>query len=134
MWRKNLNVHATLLNQEEKVYFDSRRQMNYQVIRSTWISDYNDPNSFLDLWITGGGNNQTGWSKPQYDRLIAEAGQTADQAARYQAFQRAEAILLDDAPILPVYFYTHAFLIRPGVKGWYPTILDHHPYKYVRLE
>ena len=134
MWRKNLNVRATLVNQEEKVYFDSRRQMNYQVIRSTWISDYNDPNSFLDLWITGGGNNQTGWSNPQYDRLIAEAGQTADQAARYQAFQHAEAILLDDAPILPVYFYTHAFLIRPGVKGWYPTILDHHPYKYVRLE
>ena len=108
--------------------------MNYQVIRSTWISDYNDPNSFLDLWITGGGNNQTGWSNLQYDRLIAEAGQTADQAARYQAFQYAEAILLDEAPILPVYFYTHAFLIQPGVKGWYPTILDHHPYKYVHLE
>jgi len=134
MWRQNLNVAATLVNQEEKVYFDSRRQMNYQVIRSTWIGDYVDPNSFLDLWVTNGTNNQTGWSNPDYDRLIAEASQTGDQAARYAAFQKAEAILLEDAPILPVYFYTHAFLIRPSVKGWYPTILDHHPYKYVWLE
>jgi len=96
--------------------------------------DYVDPNSFLDLWVTNGTNNQTGWSNPDYDRLIAEASQTGDQTARYAAFQKAEAILLEDAPILPIYFYTHAFLIRPSVKGWYPTILDHHPYKYVWLE
>jgi oligopeptide transport system substrate-binding protein len=134
MWQKNLHVAATLLNQEEKVYFDSRRQMNYQVIRSTWIGDYNDPNSFLDIWTNGGGNNQTGWANPEYDRLIGEAGRTADPAARLAAFQRAEAILLDDAPILPVYFFTHAFLVQPSVKGWYPTILDHHPYKYVHLK
>jgi oligopeptide transport system substrate-binding protein len=134
MWQKNLNVHATLLNQEEKVYFDSRQQMNYQVIRSTWIGDYNDPNSFLDLWTTGGGNNLTGWSNAEYDRLIAEAARTADQTARYRIFQQAEAILLGEAPVLPIYFYTHGFLIRPNVKGWHPTILDHHPYKHVRLE
>jgi len=66
MWRQNLNVAATLVNQEEKVYFDSRRQMNYRVIRSTWIGDYVDPNSFLDLWVTNGTNNQTGWSNPDY--------------------------------------------------------------------
>ena len=134
MWRQNIGVNATLVNQEEKVYFDSRRQMNYQVIRSTWIGDYNDPNSFLDIWLTGGDNNQTGWSNPEYDRLIGEAAATVDSAARFNAFQRAEAILIDEAPVLPVYFYTHAFLIRPEVKSWYPTILDHHPYKYVRLE
>jgi oligopeptide transport system substrate-binding protein len=134
MWRQNLNVNAMLLNQEEKVYFDSRRQMNYQIYRSTWIGDYVDPNSFLDLWVTNGTNNQTGWSNREYDRLIAEASRTGDRTARYAAFQKAEAILLDEAPILPVYFYTHTFLIRLNVKGWYPTILDHHPYKYVRLE
>ncbi len=134
MWRKQLNLEARLVNQELKVYYDTRREMNYEVLRSTWIGDYADPNSFLNLWITNGANNQTGWSNAEYDRLIAEAGRTSDQAARYRAFQQAEAILLDDAPILPVYFYTHAFLIRPGVKGWFPTILDHHPYKHVYLE
>ena len=134
MWRKNLNIDARLVNQELKVYYDTRRQMNYQVIRSTWIGDYADPNSFLNLWITNGANNQTGWSNADYDRLIADAGQTNDRSARYRDFQQAEVILLDDAPILPVFFYTHAFLIRPSVKGWFPTILDHHPYKYVHLE
>jgi oligopeptide transport system substrate-binding protein len=134
MWRKNLNIDARLVNQELKVYYDTRRAMNYQVIRSTWIGDYADPNSFLNLWITSGANNLTGWSNANYDRLIAEAGRTNERTARYRDFQRAEAILLDDAPILPVYFYTHAFLIRAGVKGWFPTILDHHPYKYVYLE
>jgi oligopeptide transport system substrate-binding protein len=48
------------------------------VIRSTWIGDYVDPNSFLDLWVTNGTNNQTGWSNPDYDRLIAKASQTGD--------------------------------------------------------
>jgi oligopeptide transport system substrate-binding protein len=134
MWRKELNVNVALVNQEEKVYFDSRRQMDYEISRSTWIGDYNDPNSFLNIWVSANGNNQTGWSNPEYDRLIAEAEKTADQAARYAAFQKAEALLLEDAPILPVYFYTHAFLLQPSVKGWFPTILDHHPYKHLRLE
>ena len=134
MWRNTLNIDARLVNQELKVYYDTRRAMNYEVIRSTWIGDYADPNSFLNLWVTHGPNNETGWSSAAYDRLIAEAGQSNDRAARYRAFQQAEAILLDAAPILPVYFYTHAFLIRPEVKGWFPTILDHHPYKYVFLE
>jgi oligopeptide transport system substrate-binding protein len=134
MWRKELNVNVSLVNQEEKVYFDSRRQMNYEICRSTWIGDYNDPNSFLNIWVNANGNNQTGWSNPEFDRLIAEAEKTADRAARFAAFQKAEALLLEDAPILPVYFYTHAFLLQPSVKGWFPTILDHHPYKHVRLE
>ncbi len=134
MWRKQLNIDARLVNQELKVYYDTRRQMNYQIIRSTWIGDYVDPNSFLSLWLTNGLNNQTGWSNPEYDRLLAEAAQTNDQQARYTAFQKAEALLLEEAPVLPVYFYTHSFLIRPGVQGWWPTILDHHPYKYVYLE
>jgi oligopeptide transport system substrate-binding protein len=134
MWRANLNVNATLVNQEEKVYFDTRRTMKYDVYRSNWIGDYVDPNSFLDLWVSSGTNNCTGWSNAEYDRLIVEAAGTADQTVRFAAFQKAEAILLEEAPILPVYFYTHTFLIRPEVKGWYPTILDHHPYKYVRLD
>ncbi len=133
MWRAHLGVEARLVNQEEKVYFDSRRQKNYDVVRWTWIGDYNDPRTFLDLWVTGGGNNHTGWSNARYDELIAAAAAAPDQAARYAAFQEAEAILLEEAPILPIFFFTHAFLIRPSVQHWHPTILDHHPYKYVRL-
>jgi len=134
MWKKNLGIDVQLTNQEWKVYLDAQRQLAYQICRAGWIGDYVDPNSFLDMWLTGGGNNESGWSNPEYDRLIAEAGRTTDPAARLAVFQKAESVLLDELPILPIYFYTSKFLIQPSVKGWYPTILNQHPYKYVYLE
>ena len=134
MWKKSLGVEVQLVNEEWKVYLDAQRTLDYQICRAAWIGDYADPNSFLDMWLTGGGNNETGWSNPEYDRLIAEAARTADPAKRLEIFQQAEAILLDELPIIPIYFYTHVYARRPEVKGWYPTILDNHPYKYVYLE
>jgi oligopeptide transport system substrate-binding protein len=108
--------------------------LNYQVCRAAWTGDYVDPNSFLDMWLTGGGNNETGWSNPEYDRLIAQAAATDDPKQRLEVFQKAEAILVDEMPEIPIYFYTRLFLKRPEVKGWYSTLLDNHPYKYVYLE
>ena len=102
--------------------------------RGSWIGDYNDPNTFLDLWQTDNSNNRTGWSNTNYDRYIAEAARATNQVQRYEFFQKAEAILLDEMPILPIYYYTHVCAQRPEVKGWYPNILDNHPYKYVYLE
>jgi oligopeptide transport system substrate-binding protein len=134
MWKKNLGIEVQLVNEEWKVYLDSQRTLNYQVCRASWIGDYADPNSFLDMWLTNGGNNETGWSNPEYDRLIAEAARTTDPQQRLAVFQKAEAILLDELPMIPIYFYTHVNASRPEVKGWYPTILDNHPYKYVYLE
>src|SRR5439155_10567415 len=69
MWKKNLGIDARLQNQEWKVYLDSQRQLNYQVCRAGWTGDYPDPNTFLDMWLTGGGNNQTDWSSAEYDAL-----------------------------------------------------------------
>jgi oligopeptide transport system substrate-binding protein len=134
MWRQNLGIHAGLMNQEWKVYLDSQRTLSYQIARAGWIGDYEDPNTFLNMWVTDGGNNNTGFSHPEYDRLIEEAGGTADPQQRYQILQQAEAILLEELPIMPLYFYTSKRLVHPSVRGWHPTILDHHPYKYVYLE
>jgi oligopeptide transport system substrate-binding protein len=134
MWKVNLGIDATLVNQEWKVYLDSERQLNYQVARASWISDYIDPRSFLDMYVTGGGNNQTGWSNKDYDRLIREAGFTADPQKRFDIFHQAETILMDESPIIPLYYYTQKILMRPEVKGWTPNVLDMHPYKYVYLE
>lgn len=133
MWKQNLGVDARLLNQEWKVYLDSVHSMNYQVARQGWIGDYNDPNTFLDNWVTGGGNNETGWSNPEYDRLIAEAARTIDPAQRLEVFQKAEAILMDEVPIIPIYIYTRVYLMQTNVMGFYPTIIDNHPYKYIWL-
>jgi oligopeptide transport system substrate-binding protein len=134
MWKQHLNIDIRLVNQEWKVYLDSMKRMDYTLARSAWIGDYNDPNTFLDMWVTGGGNNRTGWSNPEYDRWIAAAAAAADQKSRFEAFQQAEAVLLREMPIIPIYFYVHSMLIRPSVRGWHPTLLDHHPYKYVWLE
>ena len=134
MWKKELGVDARLQNQEWKVYLDSQKTMNYQVCRAGWIGDYPDPNTFMDLWLKDGGQNETGWTNPEYDRLIKAASLTVDQVKRYDLFQQAEAILMDECPIIPIYFYTHVHLQRPNLKGWYPTILDNHPYKFVWLE
>ncbi len=134
MWKKNLSIEAKLLNQEWKVYLDSQRQLNYQICRAGWTGDYVDPNTFLDMWMTGGGQNETGWGNADYDRLITQAGRTADAAARLELFQQAETILMDELPIIPIYHYTRQHLIAPKLKGWHPTLLDHHPYKHLSFE
>jgi oligopeptide transport system substrate-binding protein len=134
MWKKNLGIDISLVNQESKVWDDTMKQLNYQIARYAWIGDYLDPNSFLDMFLTGGGNNQTAWSNPEYDRLIAEAGRTSDSTKRLEIFQQAEAILMNEVPIVPLYFYTRLNLKRPEVKGWHHNILDIHPYKFVYLE
>ncbi|MDB6130325.1 MAG: transporter substrate-binding protein [Verrucomicrobiales bacterium] len=134
MWKENLGLEVTIANQEWKVYLDTQKRIDYQVCRAGWSGDYVDPNSFLDLFLTGGGNNETGWSNKEYDNLIAEAGRTGDQQKRMEVFQKAEAILMDELPIIPIYFYTRPVLRQPSLKGYYPNILDLHPFKWVYLE
>ncbi|HEX3019296.1 MAG TPA: peptide ABC transporter substrate-binding protein, partial [Chitinispirillaceae bacterium] len=134
MWKQNLGIEVTLVNQEWKVYLASTHNKDYDMARMGWISDYNDPNSFLDMWITEGGNNRTGWSNHGYDSLIDLASRTSNQSMRYEYFKKAESILLDELPIIPIYFYTNVYLLHPSVKGWYPNILNIHNYKFIYLE
>jgi oligopeptide transport system substrate-binding protein len=134
MWRRELGVEVRLLNQELTSTLEARRAGNFQILRSVWNGDYVDPSSFLDIWRTDSGNNYTGWSSTAYDGLLFEAARTTDSRERNALFQKAEALLLDAAPLIPLYHYTHVFLCQPAVKGWYPTLLDHHPYKHVWLE
>jgi oligopeptide transport system substrate-binding protein len=134
MWKKALNIDITLSNQDWKVYIDNERTMNYTICRGSWIGDYPDPTTFLDMWVTGGGNNRTGWSNKTYDDLIAKAAAAASTEERYEYFQQAEALLAEEVPVIPIYTYTRVYLIRPEVKGWYPNIMDHHPYQHVYIE
>jgi oligopeptide transport system substrate-binding protein len=133
MWRTSLGVQAQIVNQEWKVYLDSRQSMNYQICRAGWIGYY-DPNAFLENFLTDGSNNETGFSDPEYDKLIAEAGSTRDPAQRLEVFQRAEAILLEAAPIVPLYYYTNPFLIRPSVQGWFNNRISYHLYQKIKLQ
>jgi len=134
MWRRELGLDVRLTNQENTSLRAARRGGQFEVLRSVWIGDYVDPLSFLSIWTSDSGNNYTGWKNPLYDQLLFEAARTPDAAARNALFQKAEAILLDEAPLIPIYHYNHVFLLQPSVKGWHPNHLDHHPYKYVYLE
>jgi oligopeptide transport system substrate-binding protein len=134
MWRRDLGVEVRLANQEFNSTLEARRTGAYDILRSSWSADYADPASFLDIFRSDSGNNFTGWASPAYDTVLAAAARGATPAERNPLFQQAEALLLDAAPIIPIYHYTHVFVIRPEVKGWFPTLLDHHPYKAVWLE
>jgi len=134
MWRQELGIEVSLVNQEQKVAQAARRTGDYQILRSDWIGDYLDASTFLDVFRSDSGNNYTGWANADYDAALFAAARTTDTAARHALFQKAEAILLEAAPLIPLYHYTHVFLLQPSVKGWNPTLLDHHPYKHVWLE
>ena len=133
MWKNSLGIDVQLLNQDWKVYLNSKRTKDYQISRSAWIGDYLDPNTFLDMFITGGGNNHSGWSNTRYDELLAAAAMASNKAQRYAHFQEAEKILIEEAPIIPIYTYTRNFLAKNSVKGLNDNILDYHPYKYIYL-
>lgn len=133
MWQLELGIAIELVNMEWKVYIEQTQSGDYDIARAGWIGDYIDPNTFLDLWVTGGGNNRTRWGNPAYDALIREAARTLDQDQRHARFQEAEGILMREMPIMPLYFYRSKSLIQPSVRGWHPNLLDHHPWKHIRL-
>jgi len=134
MWRRDLGLDIRLVNQEFKVVFASRRTGDYQILLGSWTADYLDATTFLDLWRSDSGNNHTGWADPAYDALSDQANRLADPAARGAVLTAAEALMLEAAPIIPIYFNTHVYLLHPAVRGWQPTPMDHSDYRYVWLE
>ncbi|MHB8071084.1 MAG: peptide ABC transporter substrate-binding protein [Candidatus Cryosericum sp.] len=133
MWNKNLGISCTLKGEEWGVYMDDRQNLNYDVSRAGWIGDYMDPNTFLDMWVTGGGNNDTGWSNKSYDALIAKAKTTADATERMAALHDAEKILMTDFPILPIYYYTNPLLLSKRIKNFYQSTLGFVDWKLASI-
>ena len=134
MWKSELNIDITIANQEWKVYLNSVSQRDFQVARRGWIGDYVDANNFLDLFITDGGNNNTGFADPVYDDLILQRAPRAQtREDRYALFEQAETMLMEQMPIIPIYTYTSKHLIHPSVEGIYPNLMDSLNLKYVRL-
>lgn len=133
MWSQNLGVKVKLFNQEWKVYLDTQRAHNFQLSRAGWIGDYNDPNTFLDMFLKGSGLNHAQFDNAAYDKLIADAAKEQNQAKRLAIFQKAEDILLEELPVIPIYTYTRVYLKSKAVEGWTGNIQDIHPLKYVSI-
>ncbi|WP_371328493.1 ABC transporter substrate-binding protein [Pantoea sp. 1.19] len=118
MWKKNLGVNVTLQNQEWKTYIDSRNSGNFDVIRASWVGDYNEPSTFLSLLTDSHSGNIARFASPAYDALLAQASSETDARKRNDDYNQAERIIADQAPIAPIYQYTNGRLIKPWVKGY----------------
>ncbi|MEI6713348.1 MAG: peptide ABC transporter substrate-binding protein [Verrucomicrobiota bacterium] len=134
MFQKELGIHMQLRAQEWTVYLASQSALDYDLCRSSWVADYNDPNTFLNMFVSGDGNNRTGWSNPAYDALIARAAKEVSPQRRFEAFSEAEEMLVQkEAPVCPLYFYVGIQFYDPDkLEGIVPNLLDEHPLKYVR--
>lgn len=135
MWASHLGLtNIKLANMEWKVYLAETNNGNYQVARMGWIGDYLDPMTFVDLWVSGSGFNSTGWSNSEYDGLVETAKKTGDQEVRFASMRKAEAILMDEMPILPIYFYVRIYQEQPWVKGIYRDAVAGTDFKYAYVE
>ena len=118
MWKKTLGADVKLQNQEWKTYIDSRNSGNFDVIRASWVGDYNEPSTFLSLLTSGHSGNIARFKNSDYDAVMAQASMESSDSARNDDYNRAEHILAEQAPIAPVYQYTNGRLIKPWVKGY----------------
>ncbi len=134
MWRTQLGVRVRLFNQERKVWFESVANLDYDIAHGSWVADYADPATFLDCFTTGNGNNRTGWGMASYDSLLAQAAGEADEASRLAVLRKAESILVgEQMPIIPLYFYANAYLVRPTVRGVEDNFRNFHPFRYIYM-
>ncbi len=131
-WNR-LGIKCDLRNLEWGSYLATQANTDYMVCRAGWIGDYPDPNTFLDMFVTGGANNQTNWSNKEYDKLIEDA-KSASPAQRMKLLTQAERILMDELPIIPIYFQVSKNMENPRIKGFSSNIQDIHPLEILSVE
>ncbi|CAM3948311.1 peptide ABC transporter substrate-binding protein [Serratia silvae] len=118
MWKQTLGVDVKLQNQEWKTYIDSRNTGNFDVVRASWVGDYNEASTFLSLLTSSHSGNIAKFNSPQYDRLLADASRETNPTALTADYNKAEQMIAAEAPIAPIYQYTNGRLIKPWVKGY----------------
>lgn len=134
MWREVLGVEATLINEEFQVLLSNMRAKQVtQVFRSSWLGDYNDANTFLQVMLSDAPSNMTGYSNREFDALVARAAVQTDREQRIRLLEEAERLLLSDHPVIPIYFYVSKHLVSPRVEGWGDNVLDYHYSQHLSL-
>lgn len=134
MWKTNLGINVELKNEEWAVFQTTRNNFQYEVCRHGWIGDYNDPMTFLDMWITASGQNNAGYSNEEYDSLIAQAKSEQDGEKRTELLRKAEDILMDDMAIIPIYYYTNIVCANDNVKGYVKSPLGSMLFRQAYVE
>lgn len=137
MLRQNLNIKVELTNVEWRVYLEKTRSTKLEfkgLARRGWIGDYVDPNTFLDLMTSGSANNGTGWSDKKYDEMLLAANAETNNDKRMQMLHDAEAYMLSQQPVIPLYVGPSSFMCKPYVKNLVPNLLDQHDWRGVYID
>ena len=125
-WRRTFGITVRLRSQERKIHLDRQKALEYTISRSSWIADTAQIASFLDIWVTDGENNRTGWGNPDYDELIRLASRELGPKRRRDFYLEAERILLEDMPMIPIYDYVSQNLVNPRLGGFRANLLNEH--------
>ena len=133
MWQRELGVHVDLITQEEKVWLDTLRTRNFQMLMDGWTG-INDPVDLLQLMLSTSPNNDTQWVSPEYDREFAAAGKSTSDTEREGHLQAMDAALADKVPIIPLYHQNQSYLVQPSVHGWVDNLLGWRRYQDYWLE
>jgi len=129
---KAIGVDAQLAQQETQIAYADYRARAFQVADAAWVADYNDAMSFLYLnQSSTGPQNYSDYKSPAYDALLAKADNEPDVAKRAQFMADAEQVMLEDAPVAPIYFYVNKNLVNPKITGWVDNIIDHHRTRFL---
>lgn len=116
MW-KDIGVNCELQSQEWKVFQTTRTQKQYEIARDGWNADYVDPMTFLDLFTSTSALNNSGYNNPAFDKIIDQAKKEVDTSKRLELLHQAEDMLMEDMPVIPLYYYTQPIAIKSYVKG-----------------
>lgn len=133
-WLDHLGVQVALEGVEVKTFGALKEQKKFQICRASWIGDYSDPTTFSDKYLSFSQNNDAGWNNAEYDRLCAAASLEQDVHRRMALLEQAEQLLLDDAPLIPIYNYVNRVLCRPYVKGLQPNPRNQQDFRRLRIE
>jgi len=134
MWNEHLNISITIENRDWGSYNSAQQNLQFDMAGAGWVGDYLDPTTFLNMWIEGGGNNNTGWGSPEFEALLREAASKGDPDERFAVLRQAERVLMEHMPIAPISHYSRNYLVHPALRNWNPKLLDNRPWKELYFE
>lgn len=133
MWRETLGIEIAIREEEWKDYLDATSSGDFHIARAGWIVGYFDPVAFLDIFQSGSSSNDTHWQDPRYDALLEQARITGNTAGRMALLRKAELLMLNEQPLIPLFSYAQTYLVDPRVKGWGHSVSGDHIYKFMSL-
>ncbi len=134
MWRVNLGISIELRNMEWPVFMGRVDRAEFDIARRGWYGEFYDPRAFLQLFSSETGANVTGWSSGEFERLLSASDDEADAVRRYELLAKAERLLLDGMPMMPICHYMGVNMLKPFVKGVHANPRDLHPLQDIWLE